>query len=67
MTHIEKLARKMYEAYRAHTGGKSLATGHDIPSWEHLPSPIKGAWCASAVAALDGGPPPDGPGGGTGQ
>ena len=36
-----------YEAYRAHTGGVSPATGAPIPQWEQLPAPIQAAWEAA--------------------
>lgn len=39
-----------YEAYRAHTGGVSLATGAPIPEWGALPEPIKAAWEAAGAA-----------------
>jgi hypothetical protein len=44
------LARVGYEAYRNHTGGKSLATGQDIPAFDELPEKIKDAWLAAATA-----------------
>ncbi len=39
-----------YEAYRAHTGGVSLATGQRIPEWHELRQDIQHAWHASALA-----------------
>lgn len=68
-------AKLAYEAYRAHTGGVSLASGQKIPPFDMLRPEIQDAWGASATA-LDSdlgeedenpGPPPDGPGGGSGQ
>src|SRR5262245_58240094 len=41
-----------YEAYRCHTGGKSLATGQDIPAWNDLRPDIQEAWCVAAGAIL---------------
>lgn len=38
-----------YEAYRAHTGGVSLATGAPIPEWDALPQAIKAAWEAAGM------------------
>lgn len=46
------MAETAYEAYRAHTGGKSLATGADIPPFADLPLAIKDAWAASARAVM---------------
>lgn len=40
-----------YEAYRAQSGGKSLATGAPIPAWSALPPPIQAAWETAAAAA----------------
>jgi hypothetical protein len=48
-----QLARAAYEGYRAHTGGKSLATGAPIPEWLDLPDAIQDAWVASIVAVRD--------------
>ena len=42
-----------YEAYRAHTGGKSLATGQEIPTWENLVPVIQAAWEAAGRAIAD--------------
>ena len=39
-----------YEAYRAHTGGISLATGHAIPEWHELRQDIQLAWQQAALA-----------------
>jgi hypothetical protein len=39
-----------YEAYRAHTGGVSLATGQSIPEWQHLKPEIQAAWDAAGTA-----------------
>lgn len=37
------LAKIAYEAYRNHTGGKSLVSGSPIPIWENLSQPIQDA------------------------
>jgi len=50
------LAQLAYEAYRAHTGGISLASGQPIPAWDALKPEIQEAWKASAdlvTVALD--------------
>lgn len=49
-------ARIAYDAYRDHTGGKSLVSGQPIPGWDELPEPIQQAWEAagSAVRELAG-------------
>jgi hypothetical protein len=39
-----------YEAYRSHTGGISLATGHAIPEWHELRQDIQLAWQQAALA-----------------
>lgn len=39
-----------YEAYRAHTGGVSLASGQPIPEAHDLRPDIQDAWRASAAA-----------------
>jgi hypothetical protein len=36
-----------YEAYRAHTGGISLASGQPIPDWSALKPEIQAAWDAA--------------------
>lgn len=45
-----------YEAYRQSSGGKSLISGQDIPSFENLKPEIQKAWQAAgeAVAAAVG-------------
>lgn len=51
------LAQVAYDGYREHTGGRSLATGQPIPTWEDLKPEIQQAWAASTravVAALQG-------------
>jgi len=48
-----RLARAAYEGYRAHTGGKSLATGQTIPEWDELRNEIKDAWLASVAAVQE--------------
>jgi len=54
----KELAQKMYEAYCRNSGGKSLATGDQLPGWDELPNEIKEAWreCArvSTRVILDG-------------
>jgi hypothetical protein len=41
------LPQLAYEAYRAHTGGISLASGQPIPAWDALKPEIQEAWRAS--------------------
>ena len=50
LTESEASGRTAYEAYRNHTGGKSLATGDPIPQWDQLPITIQEAWEAAAAA-----------------
>jgi hypothetical protein len=44
----EYFGRIAYDAYASQTGGKSLATGDDLPSWDDLGDEYKTAWIASA-------------------
>jgi len=44
------MAEKLYESYRAHTGGVSVVTQQPIPNWAALPQPIQDAWRAAAAA-----------------
>lgn len=39
-----------YDAYRLHSGGKSLISGQPIPEWDALELVIQGAWEASGAA-----------------
>lgn len=43
-------AEVAYSAYCKQTGGKSLATGDVLPSFDVLRQSIKDAWAASAIA-----------------
>lgn len=47
-----KLAELAYEAYRAHTGGISLASGQPIPEWTALRPEIQAAWDTSTAAVV---------------
>ena len=47
-----KLEQLAYEAYRAHTGGISLASGQPIPAWDALKPEIQAAWDTSTAAVL---------------
>jgi hypothetical protein len=42
------LGQVAYEAYSANTGGKSLATGDNLPAWADLGEAYKTAWIAAA-------------------
>jgi len=44
-------AQAAYEAYRAQSGGKSLATGAPIPDWSKLSEAIQQGWQVAASAA----------------
>ena len=46
----EHLGEIAYNAYRASTGGISVATGDVLPLWEHLRNEIRTAWRRSAAA-----------------
>lgn len=52
---VKTLGQVGYEAYRAHTGGLSLASGLPIPEWDSLNDEIKEAWeiAAAAICAAD--------------
>lgn len=41
-------ARAAYERYLHSSGGKSLASGAELPGWDALPDAIKAAWRAAA-------------------
>lgn len=55
---LETLAKEAYTRYRAHTGGVSLVSGHEIPVWENLGKNIQEAW-VSAVNQPKGNPYPE--------
>lgn len=40
--------RAAYERYMYNSGGKSLASGAELPGWDSLPAPIRDAWMAVA-------------------
>ena len=46
----ERLGQVAYEAYSANTGGRSLATGDDLPVWDELQDVYHTAWIAVALA-----------------
>ena len=48
----DQLGRTAYEAYATQTGGKSLATGDNLPPWEELDSSMQTAWTAAARTVL---------------
>jgi hypothetical protein len=48
----ERLGQIAYDAYATNTGGKSLATGDDLPLWDDLGDAFKTAWIAAAREVL---------------
>lgn len=50
-TQNKPLGQLAYEAYCGYSKGKSLVTGHDLPTWELTATPIQEAWQAAADAA----------------
>lgn len=44
------LGRVAYEAYRNTSGGVSLVSGAELPTWEDQREEIQQAWCAAAGA-----------------
>jgi hypothetical protein len=44
----DRLGQVAYEAYSANTGGKSLASGDDLPPWDALQDVYRTAWIATA-------------------
>ena len=48
----ERLGQIAYDAYATNTGGKSLATGDDLPLWDDLGDEFKTAWIAAARSVL---------------
>jgi hypothetical protein len=62
----ERLGQVAYDAYAMNTGGKSLATGDELPLWDDMGDAFKTAWIASARsvlanAAAMSAPPPEEP------
>lgn len=49
----QPLGQLAYEAYVQHAGGKSLATGDDLPAWGELSPEIQAAWQYSADVVRD--------------
>ena len=45
-----QLGQVAYTAYRDHTGGKSLITGDEIPTFVNLRVDMQNAWIAAAQA-----------------
>ena len=45
--------RIAYEAYRAHTDGRSLVSGAILPTWSDLDPSIQSAWNVAADAVLE--------------
>jgi hypothetical protein len=48
----ERLGQVAYDAYAMNTGGKSLATGDNLPPWNELADVYHTAWIAAARAVL---------------
>jgi hypothetical protein len=51
-TEDDRLGEIAYTAYAINTGGKSLATGDDLPPWSQLGDEYKTAWIAAAREVL---------------
>lgn len=49
----EFLGRTAYDAYSRAASGKSLVSGDRLPSWPELPDPVRDAWIAAALAAIE--------------
>lgn len=49
---MKSMGHVAYDAYCAHTGGKSLVTGDKLPDWNDLKQEIRDAWQAAANAVL---------------
>jgi hypothetical protein len=47
----ERVGQVAYDAYAMNTGGKSLATGDELPVWSNLGDAFKTAWIAAARAS----------------
>lgn len=50
--HYDKYASYLYASYRAHSGGKALASGNPIPEWDSMEDKYKDAWKAVARASV---------------
>lgn len=48
----ERLGQVAYAAYSTQTGGKSLATGEDLPMWDDLQDVYRTAWQTAARAVI---------------
>jgi hypothetical protein len=48
----ERVGQVAYDAYAMNTGGKSLATGDELPVWSNLGDAFKTAWIAAARASI---------------
>jgi len=48
----DKYASYLYASYRAHSAGKSLASGNPIPEWNSMEDKYKDAWKAVARASV---------------
>ena len=49
---MKSKAQIAYEAYYDCAGGKSLATGQQLPPWDRLGPGIQAAWFAAAAAVV---------------
>jgi hypothetical protein len=48
----ERLGQVAYDAYCMNTGGRSLATGDDLPTWDAMSDAFRTAWIAAARATI---------------
>lgn len=49
---VRNAAKAAYEGYCNRTGGKSLITRMELPTWDKLPANIQGAWSAAVAGAF---------------
>jgi hypothetical protein len=47
------LGKIAYEAYCKFSGGKSLVSGEQLPTWDNQDSKIRDAWRAAAQAVME--------------
>jgi hypothetical protein len=48
----ERLGQVAYDAYCMNTGGRSLATGDELPTWDAMSDAFRTAWIGAARATI---------------
>lgn len=50
--HNPRYGQIAYEAYSAHTDGRSLVSGDELPAWDEVGEDVQQAWVTAAWAVL---------------